>query len=94
MNEKDKHEKLDELLDEFVNVLYILQKDQKDEKKLFQKLDVLMNEMVALSKQIGGVLEKHLHALQSQLKKIDTHSSNVDSMVEGSLKVKNDLWPL
>jgi len=94
MNEKDKHEKLDELLDEFVNILYILQKDQKNEEKLFQKLHVLMNEMNILSKQIGGVLEEHLNILQSQLKNISNHSKNVDSMVEGSLKIKNDLWPL
>ena len=94
MKEKESHEKLDEILGEFVNILYVLQKEQKQEKKLFQKLHVLMVEMRALSKQIGGVLEEHVLLLENQFKSSCEISKRVNSMIEDCLKIKNDLWPL
>ena len=91
---EDRHEKLDKLLDEFANILYILKENRKDEKKLFQKLDVLMNEMESVTKQIGGVLQEHFLLFKNKVKNFLDLSTSIDSMIEYCLKIKNDLWPL
>ena len=94
MKEKESHEKLDDLLDEFVNILYVMQEGEKEDKELIKKLQILMNEMTVLSKQIGGILRDHVLLLEKQLKKVLKHSEKVDSIIKDSIKIKNDLWPL
>lgn len=91
---KENHEKLDDLLDEFVNILYVLPKDKKKQKELFSKLEILMKEMIVISKQIGGILQEHVFILHEQLQAIMDHPDKKNVLVEDCLKVKNDLWLL